>query len=313
MQPVARQVRIIKRERPACGPVDVPALWNRLENCLKRQAPTLAGNLAPGAKAKAIKTFEKAIGQALPDDLRQSLLIHHGQRPGPDGQVRPVIASIRLMSLQESFDQRNAWRNLDEDDDLQDPENFTSTPRKAIQLRYSSEEWIALAVPYSSNYLGVDLKPGPKGFLGQVINFGRDEDDKFVLAWSWAWFLHDLVMELAQGNFREIDDGRSGLVLVNPAWDGDNFFNNGIRDWSKAKNGGRRPFNPHVDLSGLRTTTVLKLAQSLKKGAAFDDLPILGDALEEAGCTDAEVLRHCREPGEHGTSCWLIDLLLEQD
>ncbi len=39
-------------------------------------------------------------------------------------------------------------------------------------------------------------------------------------------------------------------------------------------------------------------------------MPILGDALEAAGCTPVEALRHCREPGEHVRGCWVVDALL---
>ena len=56
--------------------------------------------------------------------------------------------------------------------------------------------------------------------------------------------------------------------------------------------------------------TVLKLAQTIYEEHAFDRLPVLADALEEAGCTDQQILRHCREPGEHVRGCWVIDLLL---
>jgi hypothetical protein len=54
--------------------------------------------------------------------------------------------------------------------------------------------------------------------------------------------------------------------------------------------------------------TVRKLAQSTDEGA-FDRLPILADALEEAGCTDEEILAHCRGPGPHVKGCWVVDLL----
>ena len=43
---------------------------------------------------------------------------------------------------------------------------------------------------------------------------------------------------------------------------------------------------------------------------AFERLPILADALEEAGCTDAAILGHLRGPGPHVRGCWVIDLLL---
>jgi hypothetical protein len=52
------------------------------------------------------------------------------------------------------------------------------------------------------------------------------------------------------------------------------------------------------------------LAQAIYDDRAFDRLPILADALEEAGCTDADILNHCRRPGEHVRGCWAIDLVL---
>jgi hypothetical protein len=59
-----------------------------------------------------------------------------------------------------------------------------------------------------------------------------------------------------------------------------------------------------------RTPTVVDLASAVARQRAFDLLPILRDALEEAGCDNAEVLEHCRQAGEHARGCWLVDLLL---
>ena len=73
------------------------------------------------------------------------------------------------------------------------------------------------------------------------------------------------------------------------------------------------PFRPvAVRLSWLvwNDRTISKLAQSIYEDRAFDRLPILGDALEEAGCHDADILNHCRRPGEHIRGCWTVDLLL---
>jgi hypothetical protein len=44
----------------------------------------------------------------------------------------------------------------------------------------------------------------------------------------------------------------------------------------------------------------------------FHDLPVLVDALQVAGCTDADILDHCRQPGEHIRGCWVVDLLLSR-
>jgi hypothetical protein len=56
--------------------------------------------------------------------------------------------------------------------------------------------------------------------------------------------------------------------------------------------------------------TVPALARAIYAERAFDRLPILADALEEAGCTDAALLAHCRGPGPHVRGCWAIDLIL---
>ena len=57
------------------------------------------------------------------------------------------------------------------------------------------------------------------------------------------------------------------------------------------------------------TPTIKKMAELAYEERRFDDLPILGDALEDAGCDNADILNHCRQPGEHGRGCWVVDLL----
>jgi len=81
---------------------------------------------------------------------------------------------------------------------------------------------------------------------------------------------------------REIFGNPFRSVVVDPTW----------RDW----NGG----------------TVLKLARAIYNDGRFDLMPILADALEDAGCNNPAVLTHCREPREHARGCWLIDLILSK-
>jgi len=70
-----------------------------------------------------------------------------------------------------------------------------------------------------------------------------------------------------------------------------------------------------VDSSWLswRDSTIPKLAQAIYDERAFDLLPILADALEDAGCDNADILNHCRQPGEHVRGCWVVDLLLGKE
>jgi hypothetical protein len=78
----------------------------------------------------------------------------------------------------------------------------------------------------------------------------------------------------------------------------------------------REVFNPFqtaaVDPGWLREHggMVARLARAIYDERRFEDMPVLGDALEEAGCSDEAVLRHCRQPGGHVRGCWALDLLL---
>ncbi len=58
------------------------------------------------------------------------------------------------------------------------------------------------------------------------------------------------------------------------------------------------------------TSNTVSLARAIYDNRRFDDLPILADALEEAGCVDEIILAHCRETPTHARGCWVLDLLL---
>jgi hypothetical protein len=65
-----------------------------------------------------------------------------------------------------------------------------------------------------------------------------------------------------------------------------------------------------ADWLGWGSGTVRLLACGIYDSGAFDRLPILADALEDAGCADPDILAHCRSPGPHVRGCWVVDLLL---
>jgi hypothetical protein len=56
--------------------------------------------------------------------------------------------------------------------------------------------------------------------------------------------------------------------------------------------------------------TAPKIAQAIYEERAFDRLPVLADALEDAGCDDADLLAHCRGDRPHVRGCWVVDLIL---
>jgi hypothetical protein len=60
-----------------------------------------------------------------------------------------------------------------------------------------------------------------------------------------------------------------------------------------------------------RTDTAVAVARQMYDSRDFGAMPILADALQDAGCEDAEVLAHCRAAKHpHVRGCWVVDLVL---
>jgi hypothetical protein len=70
------------------------------------------------------------------------------------------------------------------------------------------------------------------------------------------------------------------------------------------------PFRPVAFDKAWRTGTAVALARQMYDAREFSAMPILADALQDAGCENADVLGHCRGPGPHVRGCWVVDLVL---
>ena len=70
------------------------------------------------------------------------------------------------------------------------------------------------------------------------------------------------------------------------------------------------PFRPVEFSADWRTDTALSLAHQMYEAREFSAMPILADALQDAGCDNEDVLNHCRGSGQHVRGCWVVDLVL---
>ena len=115
------------------------------------------------------------------------------------------------------------------------------------------------------------------------------------------WILHAILDPSALGAAAETVRMMSDVV-----WDTDapNFGSLALRDIVG------NPFRPVVAEPAWLTEAAVGIARGVYDERAFERLPILADALQEAGCEDADVLSHCREPGTHVRGCWVVDLVL---
>jgi hypothetical protein len=70
------------------------------------------------------------------------------------------------------------------------------------------------------------------------------------------------------------------------------------------------PFRPTPFSPSWRTDTAVLLASQMYESRDFSAMPILADALQDAGCENADILEHCRGEGPHVRGCWVVDLVL---
>jgi hypothetical protein len=62
-----------------------------------------------------------------------------------------------------------------------------------------------------------------------------------------------------------------------------------------------------------RTDRALAVAQPMYASRDFSAMPVLADALQDAGCDNADILNHCLDPGAHVCGCWVVDLVLGKE
>ena len=73
------------------------------------------------------------------------------------------------------------------------------------------------------------------------------------------------------------------------------------------------PFRLISFSSEWRTDTALSLSRTMYDTRDFSAMPILADALQDAGCDSDDILNHCRAGGVHVRGCWVVDLVLGKE
>src|SRR5262249_33579532 len=73
------------------------------------------------------------------------------------------------------------------------------------------------------------------------------------------------------------------------------------------------PFCPVTFSHSWRTDTVTPLPRTMYESRDFSAMPILADALQDAGCDNDDILSHCRDASlTHVRGCWVVDLVLDK-
>ena len=135
------------------------------------------------------------------------------------------------------------------------------------------------------------------------------------------WDLDDLVRDVMRGVYTdwfrvipflraEAEDYGSRRIPQSVRSRGPNIEQRERRQADALRDALGNPFSPVTWEPSWRSETAVALARGIHFDNAFDRLPILADALEEAGCDHPDILAHCRGPGPHARGCWVVDGVL---
>ena len=178
---------------------DIAPALARLDRWYAAHLPPDRYRFNPPATDADLEAFERVIGLKLPRAYRQLYRWHDGENDDRWGHVY----GLPLLPLREAAAQWKAWERVLKEfagDRYKIPGG--AWPQGAVDPAYINPRWIPLTHDGSGNHIGLDLDPWPKGRVGQVILFGRDEDVKLVLAESLGKFLEWIAGLLESGNFR---------------------------------------------------------------------------------------------------------------
>ncbi|MHA7964178.1 SMI1/KNR4 family protein [Paenibacillus sp. CAU 1782] len=187
----------------------VSALWSSLTKAL---APVVEPSLfAPPVSPEAYNAFAREVeavtGKSLPDELGEL----YRQANGHASLFEGVFMGMSLLSIEDSA---AIWKELQSHDGAEFDSECESIPANAIRLKHRNPGWIPLASDFSGNYIGIDLDPDAKGEAGQMINFGRDEEVKMVLAPTLRHLLIFVLQQLEAGRYRMEGDDESGEIYL---------------------------------------------------------------------------------------------------
>ena len=191
-------------KRPAGEPKplleeDIAPALARLDAWYSAHLPPDRYQFNPPATEAQLNTFERLVGVELPQAFRQLYRWHDGEEDDRWGH----IYGLPLLPLAEAESEWKAWTGVLSEfggDRYKIPGG--GWPEGEVDPAYINPRWIPLTHDGAGNHIGIDFDPWPRGRVGQIILFGRDQEIKAVLAESLGGFLEWIAGLLESGNFR---------------------------------------------------------------------------------------------------------------
>jgi cell wall assembly regulator SMI1 len=181
--------------------MSIAATWKSYTQWLAEHAPDAFENLAPPATDAQLAGLEKAIGQVLPDDIKTFLQLNNGEN---DWAKCPALPGLVFLSTEKIAHQWHSWetfRQGETAEGLAALDNHAAALDPGVRDVYTHPGWLPLLKDGArADFLGLDLAPSEGGVVGQIINFGRDEDKHFVAFPSLLGLLEFWLAEVQMGS-----------------------------------------------------------------------------------------------------------------
>lgn len=201
-------------ERPSGQPKpmleeDIGPILARLDAWYGAHLPPGKYALNPPATDQQIEAFEQVVGVDMPRAYHQLYGWHNGENDDRWGH----IYGLPILPLEWAARTWQQWqRTLADFGGNRYPVAGGGWPEGAVDPAYTNPKWIPLTDDGSGGCIGLDFDPWPRGRVGQVILYGRDEDVKVVLAESLGQFLDWIARLLESGNYRLQPEPGEGIL-----------------------------------------------------------------------------------------------------
>ncbi len=168
----------------------------KIEILLKNTFPELAASLNPPASEEQIQALEDALQTPLPEDFKNLYRWHNGE-----SNTMGLFFGLTFLSIEEALEERKVWAEIAAEGDSTLDSGIVSIPSHFIKENYANRLYLPISKDYGGNNISVDLDPDEKGVYGQVINSGRDEEMRYVLALSVSKFMAFVLFHLESNNY----------------------------------------------------------------------------------------------------------------
>lgn len=179
----------------------VREIWKDIERFLEKNSEYLHSSLEEGALEADILEFEKQIGFRLPEDYRESILIHSGDLYLSDySYLRLNTVAKKWKSKTESFQQNINKYPVDK-------MYIMDCDVGIIQNLPWSRNWIPVLEDGGGNCICIDMDPGPKGKIGQILFWERETGPEASRFTSFADWLSSYRNDLYNGKYIVNEEG----------------------------------------------------------------------------------------------------------